>query len=155
MARMPLEQFAREVGVAGSTLRYHARRGLIERAADGTVDVAQAREWQAQHEARIEQRAGEIETDSRLVRARVTAIVAKTQLARLKLNELARSVVDQAKAVEDAGNEIAEAMGTLRSLDPAPLLDLGLTADQAQTLRDEFVALLLADLGDPTAELRG
>ena len=32
-------------------------------------------------------------------------------------------MVDQAKAVEDASNEIAEAMGTLRSLDPAPLLD--------------------------------
>lgn len=155
MTRMPLERFAREVGVAGSTLRYHARRGLIERAPDGTVDVAQAREWQAQHEARTEQRAEEIASDSRLVRARITAIVAKTQLARLKLNDIARSVVDHAKSIEEANTEIAEALTSLRNLDRAPLLALGLTADQARALLDEFVALLLADLGDPAAELRG
>lgn len=155
MARMPLERFAREAGVPPATARYYARRGMLERAADGTVDPAQAREWQADLEARRGRRAEVVESDSRLLQARLAATLAKTQLARLKLNETAASVIDKAEAVEAASAEIVEALTRLKTIDPAPLLASGLSAGQARDLLSEFLSLLLADLGDPAAELRG
>jgi hypothetical protein len=52
--RLPLAAYARSCGVNQNTVRHAWKQGMVERAADGTVDEDQADEsWYIQHRARL------------------------------------------------------------------------------------------------------
>jgi hypothetical protein len=155
MARMPLARYARERGVDQSAIRHAWKMGLVERAADGTVNEDQAdATWLPQHQARSAQQAGNVIRDSRMLQAKYEALVAKTELARHKLNELEASVVDRAEVKVQARAELDLVMASLRTLPADSLVEeLGLGPDFARRLMDEFVAMMLDDLGDVYAGL--
>lgn len=159
MARVALGTYARRRGVDEAAIRYQARRGIIDRAPDGSVSVQQADDaWFGPHQARLGQQARRAETDNRLMRARIAAVVAKTQLARLKLNELAASLVDRAEAVAEVDAEIALLLARLHALPTEPLIALGLAPEAARRLLDDFLhqtLVGLADVAEPIAPETG
>ena len=85
------------------------RRGLIEQAADGRIDVEQAdAAWFRRHQARVASRELTAEAEGRRERALLQTAVAKTQMLRAALEERRAALLERTPAAAMSSGLVAQ-----------------------------------------------
>lgn len=151
-AAVSIRTYARMRGAAMSTIQQAVQDGRIRLTAAGLIHVAAADAgWYAAYAAR--QRGSGQHSPGRVTRARVAAGAARVQLASHRLAELEGAYVDRAEVLADARadlDQLRQMVGAMPQTEAAALAaELNLELPVAERLLDDFVAAVLAELGDP------
>jgi len=147
---MSLRGYARARGVALRAIQQQVEAGTIK-LVNGRVDPVQAdASWGLIRRARLEVQ--DDDAGRRSARAKVAVATAKLRLLKEDFEAAKERYVDRAEAVEQGQREADYILESLRAI-PAAYAStfaeqLHITPDLGREILDQFMALILAELGD-------